>query len=101
MEERNEFAPYPEMSYSKEVYFLRYDDDVYMLRPYYTYYNSVSYGVYKQTEKGFDKVCCIDCLSYDSPDEIFANLRWHMNDDCEWNWQRAENIWKDDFSCWK
>ena len=82
------------MTLGSDMFFMRHDNDTYMLRPYYREGYDVSYAAYKQTDSGFEKLCCFDCMSDDTPEEVFAALQWNMNTDCDWMWREAEETWE-------
>ena len=89
------------MTFITEVSFLTYGEDTYMLRPYHREGYDVSYAAYKQTNNGFEKVCCFDCMSDDTPEEVYAAMQFCVDlasdfgDD--WKWKEAEETWNKDF----
>ena len=85
------------MTLGSDMFFLRHEGETYMLRPYYREGYDVSYAAYKQTDNGFEKVCCFDCKTDDSPEEVFSSLKWNMNTDCDWMWREAEETWEKEF----
>lgn len=84
------------MTLGSDMFFLRHENETYMLRPYHCDGYDVSYAAYKQTVNGFEKVCCFDCTTDDTPEEVFAALQWNMNTDYDWKWQEAEETWEND-----
>ena len=89
------------MTFGTEVFFLTHGKDTYMLRPYHREMYDVSYAAYKQTDNGFEKVCCFDCNTDDYPEEVFAAMMFCVdlaNDfGDDWKWKEAEEAWKERF----
>lgn len=86
------------MTLGSDMFFLRHEGETYMLRPYHREGYDVSYAAYKQTANGFEKVCCFDCTTDDTPEEVFAAMQFCVDlasdfgDD--WKWQEAEETWE-------
>ena len=91
-------SPKPTMTYGVEVHFIYDEPNVYMLRPYYRENYNVSYGVWIQNVYGgFEKACCISCLSDDYVEDVIIKIENAIMDnyDYKYDWEEAEKVWRE------